>query len=63
MFFIIRKPTEFLKEIRRILKPNGILIIDDGHQSRKVTKQKLNSSGMFNIIEETKDHLKCKIAQ
>ena len=63
MFFIIKKPTEFLKEIRRILKPNGILIIDDGHQSRKVTKQKLDSSGIFTIIEETKDHLKCKIAQ
>jgi ubiquinone/menaquinone biosynthesis C-methylase UbiE len=63
MFFIIKKPTEFLEEIRRILKPNGILIIDDGHQRRKVTKQKLNSSGMFNIIGETKDHLKCKIAQ
>jgi len=63
MFFIIKKPTEFLKEIRRILKSNGILIIDDGHQSRKVTKQKIDSSGIFSIIEETKDHLKCKSAQ
>jgi len=63
MFFIIKNPTEFLKEIRRILKPNGILIIDDGHQSRKVTKQKIDSSGILTIIEETKDHLKCKSAQ
>jgi len=63
MFFIIKKPTEFLKEIRRILKPSGMLIIDDGHQSREVTKQKLDSSGVFTIVEETKDHLKCRVAQ
>ena len=63
MFFIIKRPPEFLSEIRRILKPDGILIIDDGHQSRKETKQKIDRSGIFTIIEETKDHLKYKIAQ
>ena len=63
MFFIIKKPTEFLNEIRRILKPDGTFIIDDGHQSRKETKQKIDSSGIFTIIEETKDHLKYKIVQ
>ncbi len=61
MFFIIKKPAEFLNEIRRILKPDGTLVIDDGHQSRKETKKKLVGSGIFTIIEETKDHLKCKI--
>ena len=63
MFFIIKRPQEFLSEIQRILKPDGILIIDDGHQSRKETKQKIDRSGIFSIIEETKDHLKYKIAQ
>ena len=63
MFFIIKRPQEFLSEIQRILKPDGILIIDDGHQSRKETKQKIDRSGIFTIIEETKDHLKYKIAQ
>jgi ubiquinone/menaquinone biosynthesis C-methylase UbiE len=62
MFFMIKEPTEFLTEIRRILKPDGILIIDDGHQSRKLSKQKIDSSQLFTIIEETKDHLKCKIS-
>ena len=63
MFFIIKNPTEFLNEIRRILKPGGFLIIDNGRPSRKETKQKIHSSGTFTIIEETKDHLKCKIVQ
>ena len=58
MFFIIKKPTEFLAEISRILKDDGILIIDDGHQSRKTTKEKINNSDLFEIIEESRDHLK-----
>ena len=63
MFFIIKKPAEFLREIRRILKHDGILIIDDGHQSRKLTKKKISDSGFFIIHEETRDHLKCKISK
>ena len=60
MFFIIKKPVEFLKEIHRILKNSGILIIDDGHQPRKITKEKLEAFDRFEIIEETKDHIKLK---
>ena len=60
MFFIIKNPTEFLGELRRITKNDGTLIIDDGHQSRSVTKEKLLDSGLWNIYEETSDHLKCK---
>ena len=60
MFFIIKKPGEFLAELRRIAKNDGRLIIDDGHQPRKVTKQKLLDSGLWDIVEETSDHLKCK---
>ena len=61
MFFSIKNPNEFLREIKRILKDNGIFILDDGHQSRKQTKEKLDDSGLFKIIEESKDHLKLKI--
>lgn len=63
MFFIIKKPKDFLNEIKRILKKDGILIIDDGHQSRKTTKQKINEAGIFKIIKETRDHLNCKIIE
>ena len=60
MFFIIKKPTEFLAELKRIIKNDGTLIIDDGHQPRSVTKTKIFNSGLWNIVEETRDHLKCK---
>jgi ubiquinone/menaquinone biosynthesis C-methylase UbiE len=60
MFFIIKQPTEFLAELERIAKKDGLLIIDDGHQPRQATKQKILDSGLWNIGEETSDHLKCK---
>ena len=59
MFFIIKNPTEFLTELKQILKDDGVLIIDDGHQSRKETKSKILNSNLWKIIEESKDHLKC----
>ncbi|MFC2137644.1 class I SAM-dependent methyltransferase [Bacteroidota bacterium] len=60
MFFVIKEPALFLAEINRILKDSGIFILDDGHQSRQKTKNKLHDSGLFQIIEETKDHIKLK---
>lgn len=61
MFFIIQSPSRFLAEIRRIVKKNGILVIDDGHQPRSVTKEKILDSGLWEIFEETRDHLKCRV--
>jgi ubiquinone/menaquinone biosynthesis C-methylase UbiE len=60
MFFVINNPAAFLAEIKRIVKRNGILVIDDGHQPRSVTKQKILDSGLWEIFEETRDHLKCR---
>ena len=60
MFFMIKSPSEFLAEIKRIVKKNGILAIDDGHQPRVATKQKILDSGLWDIFEETPDHLKCR---
>ena len=60
MFFGIRNPKVFLGEIKRIVKKDGILVIDDGHQSRRETMRKIEEAGQWNIIEETKDHLICK---
>ena len=69
MFIMVEKPTEFLAELKRITKNDGTLVIDDSHKSRfekhqdkrKRTKDKINASGLWNIVEETKDHLKCRI--
>ncbi len=60
VFFGINDPTAFLKELRRITNPEGLLIIDDGHQPRSETKRKIAASGCWGIEEESKDHLKCK---
>ena len=59
MFFAIRQPTEFLAELRRIAKTDGVLIIDDGHQPRQATRQKILDSGLWKIVQETNDHLQC----
>jgi len=60
MFFVIKRPTEFLGELRRITKKDGLLVIDDGHQPREATKEKILDSGFWIISEETRDHLKCR---
>lgn len=59
MFHMIKDPVPFLQELHRLLKPDGVLIIDDGHQSRTETKMKMNQSKLWNIATESKDHLKC----
>jgi ubiquinone/menaquinone biosynthesis C-methylase UbiE len=59
VFFAIRDQKAFLAELRRIARPDGILVIDDGHQSRQRTKEQLAAAGSWKILEETKDHLKC----
>jgi len=60
MFHVIENPTEFMAELKRIIKKDGLLIIDDGHQSRSATKGAIMESGHWDILEETRDHLKCK---
>ena len=65
MFPGIKKPTDLLKEIRRITKKDGILIIDGwhetgNHQPPSSVIPKILDSEIWEIIEETSDHLKCK---
>jgi ubiquinone/menaquinone biosynthesis C-methylase UbiE len=60
MFFIVSDTNSFLKELRRLCKINGTLILDDGHQPRKKTIEALEKSGAWTILEENPDHLKCK---
>jgi len=61
MFHMIQDTDALLKEFARLVKPSGIVIIEDGHQPRKQTKSKITDSGFFNIIEETKGHVKCNV--
>jgi ubiquinone/menaquinone biosynthesis C-methylase UbiE len=45
MFFGIQGPTELLGELKRIARPDGMLVIDDEHQSREESKRKILVSG------------------
>ena len=60
MFHFIRNHTEFLAELKRITKEDGLLVIDDGHQKRGVTRANILESGHWDIFEQTRDHLKCR---
>ncbi len=59
MFHMVSDPKSMLKEVHRICKPEGKLYIDDGHQPRETTKQKIEQSGFWQIAEETKRYLVC----
>lgn len=59
MFHMVPDTDAFLKELLRITKSDGILIIDDGHQPRERTRQIISGSGLFEIISEEKDLLRC----
>lgn len=56
----ISQTSAFFGELRRIIKDDGTLIIDDDQQPRDVTKRKILDSGLWDILEETSEHLKCK---
>jgi len=58
-FHMIKDSNLFLQELHRLLKKNGVLIIDNGHQSRQETKRKIVGSKIWKISEEFKDYLKC----
>ena len=60
MFHMIDSTNLFLKELSRLAKDDGLIIIEDGHQSRTNTKKKISDSGILKIIEETKKHVKCR---
>ncbi len=60
MFFAVRDPSALLAELRRIARPSGRLVIDDGHQPRSATLAKIRASGLWKILNETRDHLVCQ---
>ncbi len=60
MFHMVKDTIGFLKELNRIGKPGSILIIEDGHQPRGISKEKIKKSDCWEIIQEQKRYLKCK---
>ena len=60
MFHMIEDVNPFLYELNRLLKKDGILILEDGHQKRESTKEKVRYSGKWEITEERERHIRCK---
>jgi ubiquinone/menaquinone biosynthesis C-methylase UbiE len=59
MFHSIKAPAAFLAELSRIAKPRCVLILEDGHQSRKRTNEKLSTTSLWRIEKEERSHIKC----
>ncbi|MEA3495197.1 MAG: class I SAM-dependent methyltransferase, partial [Bacteroidota bacterium] len=59
MFHMVKDYKSFLAELNRIGKSNCILILEDGHQPRKKTIEKVKESGYWEIEKEYKKYILC----
>ncbi len=60
MFHMVKDANSFLLELNRIGKPDCVLILEDGHQSRKKSKEKIEKSGCWEIETKHKKYMICK---
>ena len=60
MFHMIEDVDSFLYELNRLTKKDGFLILEDGHQKRESSKEKVKNSGKWAIVEEAERHIRCK---
>ena len=60
MFHMVEHPAEFLSELSRLAKPDGTVIIEDGHQPRAETLKKIEAAAVLDVIEENRFHVKCR---
>jgi ubiquinone/menaquinone biosynthesis C-methylase UbiE len=59
MFHMVKDTRPFLQELNRIIKPGGILFLEDGHQPRSLTREKVLNSGCWVILDETRAFIRC----
>jgi ubiquinone/menaquinone biosynthesis C-methylase UbiE len=60
MFHMVKDPRRFLTELNRLIRPDGILYLEDGHQPRAATREKILNSDCWDIMETTKKYVQCK---
>ena len=59
MFHMVTDTDSFLKELNRIIKPDGKLILEDGHQPRSLSIEKIKHSGCWEIKEMNRRFMTC----
>ena len=55
MFHHVQNTDAFLKEIYRIAKDDGVLILSGGHQTRAAVKRNIAKSGLWEIANENRN--------
>ncbi len=60
MFHMVKDYKSFLAELNRIGKCDCTLILEDGHQPRNKSKEKVEKSGCWEIEKEHKKYMICK---
>lgn len=60
MFHRVDDPVLFLKCIREIIKKDGMLYLEDGHQSRETTLNKVKNSDLWLIQTQTAHYVVLK---
>ncbi len=57
MFHQIEDPVGFLAGIHRIVKPGGVLYLEDGHQPREKSLEKVGRSDKWRVVQEHEGHM------
>lgn len=60
MFHQVKDPVEFLSKIHRIIKENGFLYLEDGHQPREITLNKIAQSELWHVDSESDGYVRLK---
>lgn len=60
MFHHVKNPAVFLKELYRIAKDDGLLILSGGHQTRASIKRIIAESGLWTISDDNKGFIAYK---
>ncbi|MCX6285410.1 MAG: class I SAM-dependent methyltransferase [Bacteroidetes bacterium] len=60
MFHMVKDTSGFLKGLNSLIKPGGILYLEDGHQPRERTRGKVINSGCWDILAENKSFITCQ---
>jgi ubiquinone/menaquinone biosynthesis C-methylase UbiE len=61
MIHMIRDTDSFFRELGRITRPGGVLIIDDGRQSREETLKDIRQPGILTVEEENREFIRCRL--